>query len=187
MLQLHDKEKEMSLCYEYYLGLLDIRTNKIDTLGVYDCDGLIHPVLNLYSSNTTLYMKFSKICCNMFTDRAKSDLGLTNETNVSFAYLDSLKESNYIKSGYFLIDDIDEYEKSDGDPFGLFEDYLTPVSYIAKKENGCDVSMYSYYAYPDYYCDAYDIDYILRVYDTISEFKKFDKSIIQPVVILIMC
>lgn len=89
--------------------------------------------------------------------------------------LDALPKSDFIKKGYFLIDDIQAYQKDD-DTENLFYDYLEPDVYARKMENELKFGKptettddwgtkyipkscadYSYFCYPDYKCKEYEV------------------------------
>lgn len=89
--------------------------------------------------------------------------------------IDALPKSDFIKTGYFLIDDIQNYQK-DNDTEDLFYDWLDSDTYARKLENELKFGKpteiidkwgekctpkscadYSYFCYPDYHCKEYEV------------------------------
>ena len=88
--------------------------------------------------------------------------------------LDALPKGDFIKSGYYLIDDIEKY-RNNYDPNDLFYEKLDCTSYAMKLENELkfgkpteitdewgnkytphSCSDFSYFCYPDYCCKEYE-------------------------------
>ena len=103
--------------------------------------------------------------------------------------LDALPKGDYIKSGYFLIEDIQKYQE-DNDAYDLFYDYLDSITYARKLENELKFGKptekenewgekyipnscadYSFFCYPDYSCKEYEV-YMIKtiVYAMYSEY-----------------
>ena len=125
---------------------------------------------------------------------------------ISYCYLSDLPKDGFIKRGYFLIDEIAQYEKSKVDDsvyFDGFYSYMSEAEYIRRKENelifgppketeDCEgykytphsASEYAYYAYPDYLCEEYESFIIREVYDILDDSYSFEEKDYEPIVIL---
>lgn len=112
----------------------------------------------------------------------------TNRTQrIQWLALGDLPKGDYIRKGYFLIEDVQQYEK-DGDDWDLFYDCLTPEVYAArlateaklgppparKNEWGEEwqphsIADYMYYAYADYGSKEYEA-FLLRQFADVYEY-----------------
>lgn len=180
----------MSTYYNYYLGFINKKDNKIYPLGPYDNEGILHyAYCTSYSSPSGLYMGFEKMRKEDMSLALKAEFDIKdNKLEDQYYQLYALSYSelpkdDYIKKGYFLIDDIERYErrKEEEKTFDGFWDYLTPTAYAKKCENemrfGTPKSRrdelgeeytphccadYAYYCYPDYDCEEYEAFLIRR-------------------------
>ena len=168
----------MSYYYNYYIGYK--KDNKIYPLGPYSCDGKINEVLSRSRSFASdLHDDFHKIPDEMISSELRRDFEYENFNgekivDVKYLELDKMSDDNFIKSGYFLIEDVQSYLK-DKDTEDIFYEYLEPAVYTMKMENelkfgkpetkydveGNPFSNYScgdytYFAYPDYHCKEYE-------------------------------
>lgn len=177
----------MSYYYNYYIGYE--KDGKLYPLGPFNAlrkDKFLPVLYRSRSFASDLYEDFNVIPKDMYSDELKKAL-IDSEAfedeeeyfksypNPQYLYFSELGSSDFIKTGYFLIEDIVEYEKNDHDTDGIFYDYLTPTLYAAKAANeltfgkpekktdagGYDyvpsaASDYSYFAYPDYHCKEYE-------------------------------
>ena len=183
----------MSWYYSYYIGGLT-KDGKIIPLGMYDREGKIHPAVEKSRSFASdLHEEFCAITQEMvseefekefsyedYTDSKKLDL-----TYLSYLPLKELGSADYIRKGYFLIEDVKQYE-ADEDTWDLFYDHLTPQVYAAKLENELkfgppqkqydaegeeytphSVRDYMYYAFPDYQSKEYEVYRIKEAADMI--------------------
>ena len=160
----------MSYYFSYYLGLMG-DDGKIRPIGLFDENYEIYPIFSRSRSCASdLHDDFMKVRNDMFTEELKKKFAVQDKgihyTNLKYLMLDDLPSDSFIKSGYFLISDIEEYEKNGGDSYDLFYDSLTPVVYQKASENELkfggvkigdhSIKEYAYYAYPDYYSKDYE-------------------------------
>lgn len=193
----------MSYYYDYYVGYK--KDGKIYPLGPYDAMGKIHAALSKSRSFASdLYNEFYPIKEIEISDELRArfesedwngELKL-NATCLTESELNELN-SNYIKSGYFLISDVESYEK-DGDTWDIFYDKITPQVYAAKLQHELtfgknqpqkdiegneytepNASDYMYYAYPDYNCKEYEVSVLKGMIEILSGYElKVDEYVI---------
>ncbi|MBP5564959.1 MAG: hypothetical protein J6X45_04470 [Lachnospiraceae bacterium] len=185
----------MSWYTTYYLGLQD-KDKKIIPLGPYDNNHKLKSVISTSRSFTTdLKDLFYPIQDEMVTDelRAEFSCDIDTELRPYFEYL-PLKElptGEWVKSGYYLLSDINTYLASLRDDNTYFEDFydsLSSTEYAMKLENelkfgkpqpyidadGWEVkehacSEYAYFAYPDYECQEYEASLLRTVAGMLKE------------------
>ena len=180
----------MSWYRNYFIGLQD-PDGKIYPLGPFDNKGNLKYVLEKSQSfETGICESFTKLTNEMWTDEleklflhpdCQDDLEEVTKfvhEYTSFCYVKDLPTGDWIKRGYYLIDQIQSYEESDGE-FDEFYDYMSPDVYARhmeqelkfgppkprKDEFGDEYtphscSEYSYFCYPDYNCierDAFEL------------------------------
>lgn len=171
----------MSWWYHYYIGREDPKTGMIYPAGPYGEEGNWLPVFSVSASfSSDLHRRFYPI------DKEFASEELIEKFSFEFMFddkptfyakmlrLHELPEGSYIKSGYFLIKDVENYRK-DGDPTELFYERLSPELYAVKMKNelvfgksapvkdieGNELPTYScadymYYAFPDYHSEEYE-------------------------------
>ena len=170
----------MSWYVHYYLGY-KTKEDKIYPLGPYDCFGHLYNIFYRSRSFTSdLHEDFFKINEQQSTDELKKSFSYENYdgeiifADVEYLPLNKLPSGSYVKSGYFLIEDIQNYLK-DEDPWDLFYDCLDPTTYALKMESelkfgkptpkkdceGNEITEhscadYAYFAYPDYFSKEYE-------------------------------
>lgn len=122
--------------------------------------------------------EFSEELKNAFYNLDWNNNRVFDRTLKSLSFEELFKlDDNYIKKGYFLVEDIAEYEKT-GDSEGLFYTGISPLEYsnlaakqikrsTYKDEYGDEYVKYGwedymYYAYPDYQCKEY-IVHVLKI------------------------
>lgn len=174
-------------------------------LGYLDEDGKAHPFMpftvnhdwvNIISRSRSyasdLHEIFVPISEKMVSDDLKlyihADYDELNERDkkdvlqcVRWCYLKELPRGDYVKSGYFLIEDVRRYlVDPDNDYIDYFFDNLSPTEYAARLENymkfGDDeekdedggiiqhsIKDYMYFAYPDYSSAEYEASRIRDV------------------------
>lgn len=179
----------MSWYFSAYLGYQD-KEGKIWLLGPYDSNGKLHPVIETSRSFTTdLKDYFYDIPDEAWTPELEDQFSYTDYEGkkvrseyVGYLPISQLPKGDFIKTGYFLIDEIDRYQKSKTDDwdFDGFYDVLSPEAYIGMVQNemkfgrpqtkidefGEEVtphsaSEYAYFAYPNYNCKEYEA-FVLR-------------------------
>lgn len=184
---------DLSYYYDYYIGTKD-KDDKIKPLGPYDINNKLHSALcKSRSFASRLYERFYPVKDEQITEELRMEFKYKdwngNETvDVKYLPLSELPSGTYIKKGFYLIEDIEKYEKhSDESVFDLdiFYDWIPESTYyrmleaqrisqispIHRKvldedndyEEHRDLSKYSYYCYPDYECEEYEAAVIRTV------------------------
>lgn len=175
----------MSWYVNYYLGIMDLE-GKIRPLGPFNSDGELCCIRSTSRSFTTeLHERFNIIQAQQYTDELrkhfKYDTAEDSETSRFFGYLeiDKLPKGSYIKRGYFLLEQVNEYlETEDSD----FWNVLTPQQYALKLDNelkfgppkpkkdeyGEEITEhscadYTYFAYPEYQSEEYESELLRTV------------------------
>lgn len=161
----------MSWYYTYFLGIRDKNTHKIDLLGIYD-----NNISRSFASD--LHRNFYQINVNELTDKTIKKLEITSDDNcLSYLPYNELPSGDFIKRGYFLEEEIEEYEEThDSDSF--YNNPLSPTIYakkmekevkFGKDENEYSYKDYSFYAYPDYCSKEYESFIIKEVKSMLIE------------------
>ena len=158
----------MSWYYNYYIGKkVD---NKIEVIGMYDNEGKVHSIVERSRS-------FASPLKNRFYKYEGEDLKELEEKlqgYISICPYKDLPNGDYIKTGYFLIDDVTQYLKTH-DTWDLFYDKISPEIYAEKlkieqtlgaprskkDEEGNEYEVHScadymYFAYPDYNSEEFE-------------------------------
>lgn len=168
----------MSYYYNYYIGYK--KDNKIYPLGPYSCDWKINEVLSRSRSFASdLHNDFKNIPSEMISSELRRDFEYEDfngkkTVDVKYLEIDKMPDDNFIKSGYFLIEDICSYIK-DKDTEDIFYEHLDPEVYTMKLQNELKFGKpktkydaegnpfpnyfcedYAYFAYPDYNCKEYE-------------------------------
>lgn len=203
----------MSWYVDYYVGYRD-KDGKIYPLAPFDAFGELHPIITKSRSFASdLWEKFTRVTLEETTEELKKHFPDGNiyswgekseekEEPPWCFWLDpeELPTGSYLKKGYFLQEDIAQYERSLEDNsvyFGGFYHMLTPAEYARKMEAelkfgipkpkkddegnefevyGC--GEYSFYVYPDYESAEYeasvikDILYMFEYYSGLPEGSK---------------
>lgn len=175
----------MSYYYNYFIGYKF--ENKIYPFGMYNSKGHLVDVLSKSSSFASdLHNRFHNVTKEMYSEELIKDFQWYYEDdsvfNLGLKYLsvNDLPTGSYIKKGYFLIEDIEKYEK-DGDTWDIFYDYLDPITYTRYLDNELkfgkpveleyadgekytkSMSNYTFYAYPDYSSEEYESWFLREV------------------------
>ena len=173
----------MSYC-NYYIGYR--KDGKIYPWGPYTADGKLKSAVSRSSSFASeLYREFQDIPDGEISEELRrefewEDYGGHKVMNVEYLSEKDLPSGSFVKTGYFLIDDVKSYEKDEYDEFDGFYDVLSPSVYAAKLQHEItfgknkpekdiegyeytepNASDYMYYAYPDYKSREYEA-FILR-------------------------
>ena len=172
----------MSYYYNYFLGYQRNDDGLIYPLGPYDMNGNLHNVFDRSRSFASdLHERFYLVPEDKYSDALKTEFEYTDYTgekclgSVRYLPINELPDSNYIKRGYFLLEDVLGYER-DGDAWERFYDYIPSEVYAQRMQNelafgepkpqvddfGEEIVVHScrdyvYYAYPDYYCEGYEV------------------------------
>ena len=193
----------MSWYVEYYVGY-KTADGKIYPLAPFDCFGNLRPIIiKSRSFASDLWEKFDRVTLEETTEELKKhfpegdmycwgDDDNNEELPPWCFWLDAedLPKGSYLKKGYFLQDDIAQYERSLEDDsvwFDGFYNMLTPAEYARKMEaelkfgvpkpkkdcEGYELPVYScgeygFYIYPDYDSAEYEAT---RIRQVLSEFE----------------
>ena len=169
----------MSYYYNYYIGYS--HDGKLYPLGPYTAKSKLKSVVSKSRSFASdLHESFFPIREEMISDELRKEFEYTDwdgkkRVDVEYLEYDKLPSDNFVKSGYFLIDDVKRYEE-DHDSENLFYDHLTPTVYLAMANNEIKfgkpgpvkddfdeeyvpkaASDYMYFSYPDYHGKEYEV------------------------------
>lgn len=177
----------MSYYYNYYVGYKS--GGKIYPLGPYNSFGQ-HCAAVCRSRNfaSNLHDWFRPIKREEISDELRKefeweDWNGNKKVDVKVCKMPDLPKGSFIKTGYFLIDDVKRYEQDeDYDSSELFYDHITPNVYAALADHErqfgrhpveydkygeeipyYNASDYMYYAYPDYSAKEYEADIIREI------------------------
>lgn len=190
----------MSYYYNYYIGYK--KEGKIYPLGPYNSFGKLNAALwRSRSFASRLHEEFNPIKEEEISEELRKEFEYTDwegkkTVEVKLLPLSMLPTDSYLKSGYFLISDVELYEK-DHDEEGLFYDCLSPQIYAAKlqheltfgkpaqklDEEGEEItehsaSEYMYYVYPDYRSKEYEASVIREIANALNEYTLDDEDIV---------
>lgn len=190
----------MSWYYTYYLGYR--KDKMIYPYGPFDKDGNWKCVLCLsHSFASDMHEDFGKIKEEEISEPIRKKFECTSwngekEVNVWTCNLNNLTNGSFIKTGYYLIEDVVSYEKNH-DPFDLFYDCLDPITYAAKAANEarfgapkpkkdaegyeyCEHSCadYMFYAWPDINSEEYEAFLLKKTAEMLESYPKFYDEIV---------
>ena len=188
----------MSYYYNYYIGYM--HEGKIYPFGPYNSKGKLRDVISRSRSFASeLHSYFYPIKEEMISDELRKqfeykDWNGNPTVDVKWLPIDELPHESYIKSGYFLIEDVKAYQKTESSE-DLFYDKLSPEVYAAmlqkecmgikpapqKDSEGYDItphaaSEYMFFAYLDYYCEEYEASLIRDVANMLNEYGDLEKD-----------
>lgn len=207
----------MSWYYDYYLAIQNRETKKIDMFGPFDNKGKLHSIIcrsrsfasdlweSFYPVNDLLTEEAMKTLWSHVgdSDFTKDELKWLKQ-NTSYLPYKELPDGNYLKEGYFLIDDITNYEENhDSD---VFYEHLTPTAYTLKMQNELkfgppkpkknewgeeytehSCSEYAFYIYPDYSSKEYESSLIRDVANMLAPFGFDDDGIDDKYEMVVLC
>ena len=196
----------MSYYYNYYLGYIDKIDGLFYPLGPYDNNGKLQCVFyRSRSFASDLHEDFYRIQSDKYSKQLKEEFsykdydGTIHYEEVAYLSKTELPSFDYIKSGYFLIDDVKRYIENNKRLYDLdiFYDYLEPELFAAKQINelstgippvkyDCEgypleqhsCSEYMYYAYPDYHSKEYESFLLRTACEMYDDYDFKDKEII---------
>lgn len=178
----------MSWYVDYYLGY-KTKENKIHPLAPFDCWGHLKPILTRSGSfSSDLWKRFNRITLDETTEgiikyfpKGDEYIHIDNKEQPPWCFwisIDELPSGSYFKKGYFLQEDISQYERSlvnDNVYFDGFYHMLTPAEYARKMESELKFGIpnpkkdiednefevyscgeYAFYIYPDYESIEYE-------------------------------
>ena len=187
----------MSYYYNYYIGYK--KDNKIYPFAPYDANGKFYSIISKSRSfASNLYEDFYHVKEEQISDELRKIFSYKNYNNeevveVKYLPVKDLPKGSFIKTGYFLIDEVERYERTE--EIDVFSTPLTPQIYAAKFQNEVmfgkkksndeecveyNASDYMYYAYPDYNSKEYEA-FILR-----SDAENFDFGIPEGAELVIL-
>ena len=174
----------MSYYYRYYIGYK--KDGKIYPWGPYNANGKLEPMINRSRSFASdLHEKFHTIYDKEISEELRKefeyeDWNKTKRIDVKYLPEKDLPTGSYIKTGYFLIKDVESYENDEYGNFEGFYNVISPEVYAAKFQHEMmfgknqpkkddegyeytepNASDYMYYAYPNYETKEYE-SFILR-------------------------
>lgn len=173
----------MSRDYYYYLAYRT-KDNKIIPFDLKTLDGRYRPIYHHCSSNDPIYEYFKDFRPTddidptferqMIPDEDEDWVGY-HSNGIAWTYPELLTDELPIKSGYFLIDDVLEYQTNKYYTDGMFESMISPEVYAQlvsrqlefgyiEEENyySKNASDYMYFSAVDYECHDY-VGYHLRI------------------------
>lgn len=106
----------MSYYYTYYLGYQNHEDRKIYPLGPYNYNHELCPVFCISASFASdLYRDFSYLKTENASEKLKTEFSFENwdsqKSSMKMLEADKLPVADFIKKGYFLIEDVQKYEK----------------------------------------------------------------------------
>ena len=180
----------MSYYYSYYIGYK--KDGKIYPWGPYTANGDLEPVISRPRSfasdlhNYFRYVSKEEMSDELCKEFEYEDWNGNTRMEVKYILEDELPNDDFIKRGYFLIDDVKAYEK------GLIDDFDDPISleiYAAKIQHeltfgknspkkDCEgneyiepnASDYMYYVYPDYRTKEYESHILKRAIEALRDY-----------------
>lgn len=192
----------MSYYYNYTLGYKG-EDGLVYPLGPYDNDGKLKNIISRSASFASdLHEDFMCMPDDMVSDDLRqlfeyTDWNDEKRFDVKYLPLSELPSGSYIQKGYFLINDVQLYEKR-GDAWDLFCDNLSPDVYAAKAANearfgppqkqtdeeGYNVtpepaSSYMYYAFPDYDSKEFEAFVIRNVAGILDPYERKEIIVLE--------
>lgn len=186
----------MSYYYNYYIGYKG-EDEKLYPLGPFDSFGDLRcAFFKSRSYASDIHEDFWLIKESQISDELRKHFEITNwknekEVPVKWLDINDLPTGSFIKTGYFLIEDVKRYE-ADYDTWDIFYEHLSPEVYAAKLSNelalgkpenklDCEgneieehsASEYMYYAYPDYNSREYEAHVIRLFADSLESYRRF--------------
>lgn len=190
----------MSYYYNYFIGYeLD---GKIYPWGPYNAEGRLCSALSRSRSHASdLHYLFFELTTGQISDELKKEFECERWDGkkcieVKYFPIADLPNGDYIKTGYCLIKDVEEYEKNK-DLFEGFDDsnVLSPTIYAVKltkelkfgpnkpqkDEDGNEylepnASDYMFYAYPDYNSEEYEASVLRDFATSLYNYQLIDKG-----------
>lgn len=129
----------MSYYYQYYIGYEDLSSGIIYPYGPYNCKGELKPVVEKSRSfasdlhNDFVYVPDACISTELREKFEYENYLGVKQVDVKYLRFEDLPNEDYIKKGYFLIDDVQAWEQGGDD--SLFYSMITPQIYAEKMRN----------------------------------------------------
>lgn len=185
----------MSYYYNYYIGYRNKTDGQFYPLGPYDSFGKFKTVICRSRSFASdlhddfHYINDTEVSKELLDTLGYEDMSGAMKFEGKYLPLNELPSDNYIESGYFLLSDIEEYFKTDGDTEDIFYEKLTPIAYALKLKNeitfgppkqefDCEGNPlevhscgdYGYFSYPDYHSKAYEVNRIKQAIEMLNDY-----------------
>lgn len=203
----------MSTYYNFFIGYIDNKTKKVYAIGPYDNKSELKSIFYKTSSFISeLYKEFAHVDVDRIDDSIKEEFtytwnktdgsGTNTTSNLYVLPVEDLPDDNFVKSGYFLIKDVEEYLKDSYDFDGFYET-VDPILYAEmvkqevmfgkpkpeKDEEGYEIPVYSasdymYFAYPDYNSMEYEVHRLRLAYSSLYCEYDHKNEDITPVILL---
>ena len=182
----------MSYYYNYYVGYKS--EGKVYPLGPYNSFGELKDAISKSRSfASNLHEEFYPVKEEDVSYELRKEFEYENWNGdkvleVKMLPINELPTGSYIKKGYFLIDDVQQYEASEYRYFDGFYDYISPAVYASMAQNEMQfgkperrqddydewyypksASDYMYYAFPDYESKEYEAEIIRSVAHMMGE------------------
>ena len=126
----------MSYYYNYYIGYR--KDGKIYPWGPYDAKGSLRPMIcSSKSFASDLHEEFYTISEKQASEELCKEFEYetwegTKRLDVKYLSEKDLPKGSFIKTGYFLIKDVQAYENDENGDFEGFYDVISPEVYAAK-------------------------------------------------------
>ena len=126
----------MSYYYQYYIGYEDVLTGIIYPYGPYTSENKLKPVVEKSRSfasnlhNDFIYVPDACISTELRKEFEYENYLGVKQVDVKYLKLEDLTNEDYIKKGYFLINDVQAWEQGEDD--SLFCNMITPLMYAEK-------------------------------------------------------
>lgn len=186
----------MSTYYNYYAGI-QTPDGKIKPWGPFNANGQLNPIISRSASfvsnlhNDFYYISEEKQSKELHEQFDYEDWNGNKKCDVQYLPFDELPTDDYFKSGYYLIEDIKDWEKDKNSwEFEGFYNMISPTIYAEKvrhefqfgknkpyeDEFGDMVtdpnsSDYMFYVIPDYFCKEYEAFVIRLGFDMLEDYK----------------
>lgn len=196
----------MSYDYQYYLGYEELDSGIIKPYGPYTCDGKLKPILEKscgFASN--LHNRFISVPSGCYSNELRKEFEYEDwngekRIDVKYLYIEDFPSLDYIKKGYFLIDDVQAWEQGGDDD--LFYHMITPQIYAEKMRNELtfgknmpkkdiegneytepNASDYMYYAVPQYNSEEYEAWLISEFANGMCDYDFFNNNDVRLVIL----
>ena len=192
------------MSYYYWYKLAYRKDGKLYPLGPFDYTGELRSVVVRSGSFASdLHDEFKIVQDEMISDELRRAFSYTDYEGkekmqtVRYLPLNELPSGDYIRKGYFLIEDVKLYEERH-DSWDLFYEHVSPTVYAAllqheaqfgkpapiKDAEGNIVDVYSasdymYYAYPDYQSREYESFLIRAAAGMLDEFEELEVIVLE--------
>ena len=180
----------MSWYYSYYIGYK--KNGKIYPLAPYDCNHNFYPIFEKSRNfSSDLHDYFYKVKKDEISEELKEIFGddCFSERLISFLPLNEAKamSGQWIKTGYCLYDDVQDYFQGYFSINDLKYNMLSPEQFVIKMQKELcsgqsekeehSYKDYIYFSFPDFECKEYEIFMILNQIDNIY-FENSDNIVI---------